>query len=612
MAIERSKLMPLNLGKDDVRKSIFKERQKVGASLADVSPMDLDMNISFESVGGSQSHINSLKEMVMFPLLYPEIFDKFSITPPRGVLFYGPPGTGKTLIARALACECSREGRKVAFFMRKGADCLSKWIGESERQLRLLFDQAYLMRPSIIFFDEIDGLAPVRSSKQDQIHSSIVSTLLALMDGLDSRGEVIVVGATNRIESIDPALRRPGRFDRELRFELPTRDARKEILQIHTKSWAPPLDPALLDNIADKTIGYCGADLKGLCAESALNALRRRYPQVYKSNQKLAIKMDEILIRKEDFVKAMKSITPSTHRVQDQNQRPMPAGIRPLLNSSLENICSEVNRIMPCVRLSPRGAAVSAALETSSYRPRILVSGTSGQGLTTYLLPAVLHYLEKLPCHKINIPSIFSNSVRTPEEALLHTIQEAKRTVPSVLYVPRIDRLWRVMSEPARETFLSLLGDISPSANLLILATTEDGTAAGAAYDDLPADLFLRAYNEVHVVDNPSENERKEYFRPVFVAAAADVPPAPQIAEEAEEDLPVVKLKESRKLTEKEEKRLRKIEEKALRELRIFLRYGILHENDSRGKNYNFDFILQRNLDENQPQSEILHVPDSC
>lgn len=132
-------------------------------------------------------------------------------------------GTGKTLIARALANECSQGERKVAFFMRKGADCLSKWIGESERQLRLLFEQAYQMRPSIIFFDEIDGLAPVRSSKQDQIHASIVSTLLALLDGLDDRGEIIVIGATNRIDAIDPALRRPGRFDRELYFPLPGR-----------------------------------------------------------------------------------------------------------------------------------------------------------------------------------------------------------------------------------------------------------------------------------------------------------------------------------------------------------------------------------------------------
>lgn len=139
-------------------------------------------------------------------------------------------------MARALANECSQDGKKLAFFMRKGSDVLSKWVGESERQLRLLFDQAYRMRPSIIFFDDIDGLAPVRSSKQDHIHSSIVSTLLALMDGLDSRGEVIVIGATNRVDAIDPALRRPGRFDREILFPLPSAEARMQILKIHAKN----------------------------------------------------------------------------------------------------------------------------------------------------------------------------------------------------------------------------------------------------------------------------------------------------------------------------------------------------------------------------------------
>ena len=138
------------------------------------------------------------------------------------------------------------------------------------------------MRPSIIFFDEIDGLAPVRSSRNDQIHSSIVSTLLALMDGLDNRGEIIVIGATNRIENIDPALRRPGRFDRELRFSLPIRESRKAILGLHTKNWNPPVESNLVETLADKTIGYSGADLKGLCAEAALHTLRRKYPQVIK------------------------------------------------------------------------------------------------------------------------------------------------------------------------------------------------------------------------------------------------------------------------------------------------------------------------------------------
>uniref|UniRef100_H2XQQ2 AAA+ ATPase domain-containing protein n=1 Tax=Ciona intestinalis TaxID=7719 RepID=H2XQQ2_CIOIN len=209
-------------------------------------------------------------------------------------------------MARALANECSTDDKKVAFFMRKGADCLSKWVGESERQLRLLFVQAYQMRPSIIFFDEIDGLAPVRSSRQDQIHSSIVSTLLALMDGLDSRGEIVVIGATNRIDSIDPALRRPGRFDREFLFPLPDKKSRHDILKIHTSKWDPPLSSNFIETIAEKTVGYCGADLKALCTEATLNALRKSFPQIYATNDKLKFDVDKIKIGPNNFYRAMK------------------------------------------------------------------------------------------------------------------------------------------------------------------------------------------------------------------------------------------------------------------------------------------------------------------
>src|SRR3984885_12597755 len=206
--------------------------------------------------------------MTLLPLLYPEVFQRFSVTPPRGVLFHGPPGTGKTLLARALAASCRSNGKQIcmlllflyssqliifmflqAFFMRKGADCLSKWVGEAERQLRLLFEEARNSQPSIIFFDEIDGLAPVRSSKQEQIHASIVSTLLALMDGMDGRGQVVVIGATNRPDAVDPALRRPGRFDREFYFPLPATEARRKIIDIHTKGWKPELESSFKDHL---------------------------------------------------------------------------------------------------------------------------------------------------------------------------------------------------------------------------------------------------------------------------------------------------------------------------------------------------------------------------
>ncbi|QQP39744.1 ATPase family_ AAA domain containing 2B (Silurana), partial [Caligus rogercresseyi] len=548
MIIEKSKMMPLNLKKKDLEMAFIKDRQK---------PMDLDLSISFDSVRGIEEHINSLKEMVIFPLLYPELFSKYEITPPRGVLFYGPPGTGKTLVARALASEISKEGKKVAFFMRKGADCLSKWIGESERQLRLLFDQAYLMRPSIIFFDEIDGLAPIRSSRQDQIHSSIVSTLLALMDGLDNRGEIIVIGATNRIDSIDPALRRPGRFDRELRFSLPTRKARKEILELHVGKWEPRIKEDALESLADRTIGYCGADLKGLCGEAALIALRRRYPQVYKTMEKLRVDFETIHVLQEDFEKAMRSVVPSSHRIADQFQSPLPPHVRPLLNTIYGKICTDIDRVFPM---------------EGAFRPRMLLCAEgSGHGQTTYLGPAILHHLERLPAQKLDIPALFSNSARSPEEALSQIIREAKRALPGVLYIPHISKLWSTVSDTVQKTFLSMMGDVPPSAQLLLLAISD------APYSDLPEelrDLFLLSHREVFTLETSGEKERAEFFQPVFSKAMAPVALVLPEEEAVEEDnLPVVtqSLAKKRMLTEKEEKKLRKKEEHRLRELRIFL-----------------------------------------
>jgi SpoVK/Ycf46/Vps4 family AAA+-type ATPase len=327
-------------------------------SRADLSPVEIDPSFTWESVGGLEMHIEALKEMVMLPLLYPEFYEKYHVTPPSGVLFHGPPGTGKTLLARVLAnsysipsnennsaTKGSQEmelGRRVTFYMRKGADCLSKWVGEAERQLRLLFEEAKRNQPSIIFFDEIDGLAPVRSAKQDQIHASIVSTLLALMDGLDSRGRVVVIGATNRLDAIDPALRRPGRFDRELGFKLPNVHERKHMLQIHSKNWKPNLTDAFIQELAERTVGYCGADIKALCAEAALCSLRRIYPQVYSSQQKLLIQLDRIVVSRGDFLKAMKKITPASHRSSSSFASPLPRNVKVLLQDPLQSILRNI------------------------------------------------------------------------------------------------------------------------------------------------------------------------------------------------------------------------------------------------------------------------------
>jgi len=317
-------------------------------ALADADPLGVSPDVTFDSVGGLDDRIQQLKEMVMLPLMYPEIFKAKKVVPPRGVLFHGPPGTGKTLLARAVASSFTgADGKKVTFYMRKGADCLSKWVGEAERQLRLLFDEARNNQPSIIFFDEIDGLAPVRSSKQEQIHASIVSTLLALMDGMDGRGQVVVIGATNRPDAVDPALRRPGRFDREFYFPLPTTEARRAIIEIHTKGWEPPLSDSFKNQLATLTKGYGGADLRALCTEAALNAMQRTYPQIYKSLDKLKVDPKSVVVTARDFMISLKKITPSSERSTASSASPLPDHVQPLLSKQLERIKECLKGIFP-------------------------------------------------------------------------------------------------------------------------------------------------------------------------------------------------------------------------------------------------------------------------
>uniref|UniRef100_A0A8C7KTQ4 ATPase family AAA domain-containing protein 2 n=1 Tax=Oncorhynchus kisutch TaxID=8019 RepID=A0A8C7KTQ4_ONCKI len=594
--------LPLNLRKEDIL-GIHKDRMKMGASLADVDPMVIDQSVRFDSVGGLTSHISALKEMVVFPLLYPEVFEKFKIQPPRGCLFYGPPGTGKTLVARALANECSQGDRKVAFFMRKGADCLSKWVGESERQLRLLFDQAYQMRPAIIFFDEIDGLAPVRSSRQDQIHSSIVSTLLALMDGLDSRGEVVVIGATNRLDSIDPALRRPGRFDREFLFGLPDRESRKDILKIHTRQWNPtPSDP-FLEELADKCVGYCGADIKAVCAEAALCALRRRYPQIYGTSQKLLLDVGSININSRDFVAAMRKMVPASQRAVSSPAKALTPVVTPLLGPELANVLDALQKVFPHAeqdltasileddlmysgdegpssnnsitkQTTTKGSflhfARSATCHPTTYRPRLLLAGRPGAGQSSHLAPAVLHALEKFTVYTLDMAVLFGVSCTSPEEACAQVFCEAKRTSPSILYIPHIQQWWDTVGLTLKVTFLSLLQDIPSFSPIMLLATSN------VAHHDLADEiqtLFRLEYGEVHSIKTPTQQERRKFFENLILSQAARAPASKKKAlMHAMEVLPLAPPPPPRQMSERERLRLEEQEEDTLRELRLFLR----------------------------------------
>jgi hypothetical protein len=431
-------------------------------------------------VDKSCSYVHALKEMVFLPLLYPDLFQNLGVQVPKGVLFHGPPGTGKTAMARALAGTCNKADRKVAFFMRKGSDVLSKWLGETERQLRLLFDEAKRLAPSIIFFDEIDGLAPVRSARQDYVHSSVVSTLLAMMDGLDARGQVVVIGATNRIDAIDPALRRPGRFDRELYFPLPSEAQRTAILNLELAKFRPPIPPDEVTSLAAATAGFCGADLHALCSEAALRCLRRVYPQVYESDQRLVINPKKVTVGAVDLHSALSSVKAASHRTSFSDSRPLPPSLRALecAEATVDHISGVLDVVFPHFAITralatapsvigPDVAVASAA--PPLFRPKLAVSDTCGAASSLFL-PAVFNRAEQLPVFTLGAAALHGQAGRTVEEVIVSTVHQAQRMAPSILYIPDF-HTWVESVAPAAQCILvSVLSSLPVSTPILLVA----------------------------------------------------------------------------------------------------------------------------------------------
>jgi len=268
--------------------------------------------VTYEDIGGIKPVVEKVREMIELPLRHPEIFERLGIEAPKGVLLYGPPGTGKTLLAKAVANESG------AYFISvNGPEFLSKFYGESEANLRKIFEEAEKNAPAIIFFDEIDAIAPKREEVTGEVERRIVATLLSLMDGLKSRGKVIVIAATNRPNDIDPALRRPGRFDREIEVPVPDRNGRLEILKIHTRNM-PLAKDVNLEEIADKTHGFVGADLMALCKEAAMSALRRVLPEIrdkLREGEEVPKEvLEKLVVTKQDFENALRVVEPSAMR----------------------------------------------------------------------------------------------------------------------------------------------------------------------------------------------------------------------------------------------------------------------------------------------------------
>ncbi|MFA4956598.1 MAG: CDC48 family AAA ATPase [Candidatus Methanoperedens sp.] len=382
--------------------------------------------VSYEDIGGLRDEVKKVREMIELPLRHPEIFERLGVEAPKGVLLHGPPGTGKTLLAKALASETNAN-----FITLSGPEIMSKFYGESEEKLRDIFQQAEENAPSIILIDEIDSIAPKREEVTGEVERRIVAQLLAVMDGLKARGKVVVIGATNRPNAIDPALRRPGRFDREIEIGVPDRKARFEIMQIHTRGM-PVADDVKLDRIADLTHGFVGADLAALTREAAMNAIRRLRPELDLEVQIIpAETLNKLTVTSDDFKKAMREMTPSALReVFIECPDIHWSDIGGLLEAKQE-LKEAVEWPMKYPMLFKQGGA----------RPPkgILLYGPPGTGKT--MLAKAVATESEANFISVKGPEFMSKWVGESEKAVRETFRKAKQAAPCIIFFDEIDSI---------------------------------------------------------------------------------------------------------------------------------------------------------------------------
>ena len=388
--------------------------------------MEAPSHVSYEDVGGLEREVRLVREMVELPLRYAEAFERLGIEAPKGVLLYGPPGTGKTLIARAIASET-----KLHFIRVNGPEIIHKYYGESEARLREIFEDASLKAPSIIFIDEIDAIAPKRAEVLGDVEKRVVAQLLALMDGMVSRGNVVVIGATNVPEMIDSALRRPGRFDREIVIPVPNVEGRRAILRIHSRRM--PLAPGVdLDRLAQITHAFVGADLEALCKEAGMVALRR-YLSLEGENHLDAILSTSarLQITMEDFLTALREIEPTATREFYTERSTVKWHHVGGLKKIKETLVSIVDWPTKYPDLFAAGKV---------RPPRgILFSGPSGTGKT--LMARALAGETGLNFISISGPILFSKWLGESEKALHQIFKKAKQSAPCILFFDEIDGL---------------------------------------------------------------------------------------------------------------------------------------------------------------------------
>lgn len=458
------------------------------------------VDVSYEDIGGLKDEVKKVREMIEIPLKRPELFDKLGIAPPKGVLMHGPPGTGKTLLAKAVASESDAH-----FIAINGPEIMSKYVGGSEENLREYFEEAEENAPSIIFIDELDAIAPKREDTQGETERRTVAQLLTLMDGLKSRGQVVVIGATNRPDSLDQALRRPGRFDREIEIGVPDSEEREEILEIHTRNM-PLAEDVDLHKLASTTHGFVGADLESLCKEAAMRVVRRIIPEIKNDEEIPEEVLKKIVVTNDNFKSALKEIQPSALRevlVQVPNVKWDDVG-------GLDDVKQELKEAVEWPLKHPE------KFEKFGVRPPkgTLLYGVPGTGKT--LLAKAVASESEANFISIKGPELLSKWVGESEQGVREVFRKAKQTAPTVIFFDEIDSIASTRSANDSDSgvtkrvvnqLLTEMDGLEELEDVAIIAATNRP-------DILDAGLMRPGRFDRHIkVDLPNEDARLSIFK---------------------------------------------------------------------------------------------------
>ena len=423
-------------------------------------------SVTYEDIGGLDDELEQVREMIELPMRHPELFQQLGIEPPKGVLLHGPPGTGKTLMAKAVASEID------AYFTNiSGPEIMSKYYGESEEQLREVFEEAEENAPAIIFVDELDSIAPKRGETSGDVERRVVAQLLSLMDGLDERGDVVVIGATNRVDAIDPALRRGGRFDREIEIGVPDKEGRKEILQVHT-SGMPLVEGIDLEQYAENTHGFVGADLESLAKEAAMNALRRLRPELDLEQEEIdAGILESMQVVESDFREALKGIEPSA-------LREVFVEVPDVSWDSVGGLEDSQERLRETIQWPLEYPGVFETMDVEAARG-VLLYGPPGTG-KTLMAKAVANEAQS-NFISVKGPELLNKYVGESEKGVREVFEKARANAPTVVFFDEIDSIagergQRMgdsgVSERVVSQLLTELDGLEELEDVVVIATT--------------------------------------------------------------------------------------------------------------------------------------------